>query len=162
MSSILRSGVEKIFGTHTEKEWLDTHRPWLIMTAGAFVMGLIFSKHLIRAAQPPKAFVLLVTIQFPTVEEKAEFKALFEPMADYVRRQEFGTLSYECAESDKNERQVVIIERYASRDAYANEHKTSKEFLAYKEKMSELDRKGHMVIHGHSYYETNVGFMSRK
>ena len=141
-----------------------------LVGVGCLVVGLLMGryvlprgfkpkKELIRASNEKNVFVLLVTITFPNVDEKNRFKKLFEPMAKYVAEKELTTVSYEVAESDKDERQVVVIERYADRKAYSEIHRNSAVFKEYKQRMKELDREGKMIIHGHSYYETNIGFV---
>ena len=66
------------------------------------------------------------------------------------------TISYEIAESDKDNNQIVIVERYVNKDAYLNIHKQSPKFIEFRKKLSAMD----VVISGHSYYETNIGFIS--
>ena len=87
--------------------------------------------------------------------DKYKFATEFSKFADYVLSHEPTTLSYETAESDKEDNQVVIIERYVNKDAYLNIHKKSAEFLEFRGKLAAMD----VEISGHSYYETNTGFI---
>jgi quinol monooxygenase YgiN len=91
-----------------------------------------------------------------TITDKSRFAVLFSKLAEYVVNQEPTTLSYELAESDKEKNKVVVVERYVNKDSYILIHKRSPEFLEFREKMSEMD----IEINGHSYMETNIGFVS--
>ena len=107
------------------KELLEKIPTVAYIGIGALALGMLAGKHFLtpqtttatsvsgvaRSANNKQAFVLLVTITFPNVEEKERFKKIFRPMASYVASQEYSTLSYEVAESDKDDRQVVVIER---------------------------------------------------
>jgi quinol monooxygenase YgiN len=150
------------------KKFVDNHPLQLAVATAAFLGGMIVTTMIHRnfdhvaarrVTKEKGAFVLLVTIDFQNEIEKEDFKTIFRPMADYVAEYERSTVSYEIAESDKNEKRVCIIERYINKASYSNIHRSSKEFLEYKQKLKELDSEGKMTIHGHSYIETNIGFI---
>lgn len=108
-----------------------------------------------RAKSSHDAFLLLVTLDFETVDDKQTFIDLFISMAEYVKQYESTTLSYEAAENDKNSKQIMIIERYIDKNSYLNIHKKSKEFIEFRQQLSTLNVK----ISGNSYVESNIGFM---
>ena len=104
------------------------------------------------------AFFLGVAITFPSVEEKSQFMEMFKPLAKYVENYELGTLSYELMESDKEALRIMILERYKDKDYYLNVHRTSKEFLSFREKFQDMINKG-TKVDGHSYIESGIGFI---
>ena len=101
------------------------------------------------------AFILHVNLEFDSVEDKLRFKQLFIPMAQYVRTKEPTTLSYIVADSDKDPKKVIIVERYIDKSAYTDIHRTSNEFLAFREQFQTFTN---LKINGESYIETDVGF----
>jgi quinol monooxygenase YgiN len=103
-------------------------------------------------------FFLGVTIQFPNEADLKTFETEFKPLAKYVEEKELGTISYILMHSDKDPLQVMILERYKNKDYYLNVHKSSKEFLEFRAKLNTLIERG-AVVNGHSYIESNVGFM---
>jgi quinol monooxygenase YgiN len=121
--------------------------------------GPLFSKSAMQSRRNAvdKAFYLGVSVTFPSTEEKTKFINLFTPLAKYVKENEFGTLSYELLHSDKETNRILISERYESKDYYLNTHKTSKEFLSFREKFQEMINNG-ATVDGHSYIESGIGF----
>jgi quinol monooxygenase YgiN len=105
-----------------------------------------------------KAFYLGVTVTFPSPEEKQKFIDIFSPLAKYVKEKEFGTLSYELLNSDKDPKRILISERYKDKEYYLNVHKTSAEFLQFRETFQKMIENG-AVVDGHSYIESGIGFM---
>jgi quinol monooxygenase YgiN len=101
-------------------------------------------------------FVLLVTLTFESESEKNKFKLMFGPMAQFVKANEPGTLSYELADDDKDPAQVIIIERYTDKSAYLDVHKTSKEFLEFRNQFAGFQN---LKISGRSYIESNIGYV---
>jgi quinol monooxygenase YgiN len=113
-----------------------------------------------RAATTDRhAFFLGVTVQFKSADEKEEFQSIFRPLADYIRKQELDTLSYEMLDSDKVPNQILILERYKNKKAYTEIHRHSKEFLVFKEKLTALLDRTEATLDGHSYIESNIGFV---
>ena len=106
-----------------------------------------------------KAFYLGVVVRFTNDQEKQKFINIFTPVAKYVKEKEFGTLSYELLNSDKDPLQILISERYKDKDYYLNVHKTSSEFLSFREKFQEMITNKNAVVDGHSYIESGIGFM---
>jgi len=100
------------------------------------------------------AFVLLVNLEFESGFDKTRFERMFQMMAEYVKTNEPLTLSYELAEDDK----VIIIERYSEKSAYLEVHKTSKDFLEFR---NQFDTFNNLKISGRSYIESNLGYMDR-
>lgn len=85
-----------------------------------------------NSANMPEPFILSIVIDFNTVTGLAHFKSLFEPMAQWVHNNEPGTTSYSFSCSDKDPLQGLVFEKYVNRRAYAEVHKSSAEFLAFK------------------------------
>lgn len=105
-----------------------------------------------------RAFYLGVVVEFPSVEVKDEFYKMFQPLADYVEQYELGTLSYEVLDSDKDTKRILILERYKDKEYYLNVHRSSKEFLKFRDLLQTLMSKG-ATLDGHSYIESGVGFI---
>lgn len=122
-------------------------------------MGYVFPRRRDRKQVVPKAsFLLLVQLEFASVEDRIAAEEAWKPEADHCGRNEPGTLSYELARSDKNDRAVVIIERYADKDeAYLNVHKGSAAFKKFRPQLAALKPK----IVGESYVASDLGYMSR-
>jgi len=176
MSSLHAVGGDSAVGrflNSIERTW-QRHSETILLCAGCFVTGLLVSRvsSMLKVAKPvdkvdapretfeKNAFVLLVTIEFYDAQVMESFKELFEPMAAYVAQYEPTTISYECAQTDKADKhQVVIIERYVNREAYETIHRSSSVFKAFRLKLKEYHEQEKVTIHGHSYLETNIGFM---
>ena len=111
------------------------------------------------ASAPPKgAFFLLVQMEFKSVVDREQAEAIFAPEARHCRENEPGTLSYEWARSDSNDRAIMVVERYADKEgAYAAVHKSSDAFKAFRPQLAALDP----VITGHSYVASDIGYTSR-
>ena len=114
-----------------------------------------------RSTTNPKAFLLCITVKYKDQEQKQIFKSLFSATANYCAANEYDTLSYEIADSDKNPLQSFIIERYKTKNAFTDVHRKGAIFLDMKEKMEKLNltAANGFILDGHSYYETNVGFV---
>lgn len=103
----------------------------------------------------PPPFFLGVTLKFRDEEDKTYFKSIFRDIAEYVKRNEPTTISYELYESDKISTEVFILERYANKAAYTDIHRVSKQFIFFREKLNTLKP----VIVGGSYIESGIGFV---
>jgi len=101
------------------------------------------------------AFWLVVGVIFQQEEDVATFERAFQPLADFVAKEEPGTLSYGYAKSDSDPKRILIFERYATKKDYLDVHKSSAPFLAFRPQLAALGAK----IEGHSYYEGGVGFI---
>ena len=110
-----------------------------------------------RETKHKEAFALLITIKFFSAADKQAFKDLFAPFAEWVAINEPGTLSFELSESDKDEKQIFITERYVTKNDYLEVHRKSPTFLSFRQKMADMSEKFQME--GHSYLETNIGFI---
>ena len=84
--------------------------------------------------------------------EKVDFIEGFSKLADYVFNKEPRTLSYELAQSDKEEKRLLVIERYVNKQAYTDIHRRSPDFISFRENLNKMD----VSIEGHSYIETNI------
>ena len=98
-----------------------------------------------------------ITIKFKTPKDKQNFAEIFAPYAKFVATGEVETISYELSESDKDPLQIFLIERYTNKAAYLDIHRKTPEFVAFRAKLAELSAT--MTMDGHSYIESNVGFM---
>lgn len=107
-----------------------------------------------------EAWVLTVTLRFKTVADKESFNGFFVPLSQFVRKTETGCLSYIVSESDKDPKQLLILERYINKDEYLKVHKTSKEFLLFREKLAQMQAKGRVAVDGQSYKEFGVGYIN--
>lgn len=139
-----------------------------LMVAAAMLFAFFFfqpgsiNSFSLRMSSSIKAFSLLVTLQFQDVDAKAEFLDDFKPVAAYIRAQEPSTLGYEILLSDKDELQVVVLERYVDKEnAYLRIHKSSKEFLAFRPKLQAMQEAGRVTVSGHSYLDSGLGFVGR-
>ena len=90
--------------------------------------------------------------------QRAQPFAIFAPEARWCRDHEPGTLSYEWARSDSNDRAIIVVERYADKEtAYAAVHKSSDAFKTFRPQLAALEP----VITGHSYVASDIGYTSR-
>lgn len=136
----------------------------IILFVSGLVVGAISCLYFSRLVQPsqryqpPNAFYLGVKVIFPNGADMSEFESEFERLAEYVRRSEPSTVSYELLRSDKNDLQIYILERYRTKDDYLEIHKKSKPFLAFREKFQRMIERG-AVVDGDSYLESGIGFI---
>lgn len=95
-------------------------------------------------------------------ELKQQYLKDIAPLAEYVRNQEPDTLAYDVLCSDKDPLQVVLMERYRSKQkAYLEVHCSSAPFRAFQPIFQRmLDNKGQVTMSRHSYYESMVGFVT--
>jgi quinol monooxygenase YgiN len=134
--------------------------PSLAFGAGALATaGLFYAMQTssTRETVEKKAFVLLITMDFEVEADVAKFQEMFTPLAKYCLENEPRTLSYELSLSDKDPKRILIVERYVCKADLTDVHQKSAPFLEFKRLMGEVDLK--RKTEGHSYYETNVGYM---
>jgi quinol monooxygenase YgiN len=111
----------------------------------------------IRKSSTENAFFLGVVMKFKTIKDKNKFKVLFKPYAQWVAVNELETISYEMSESDKDELQIFILERYITKNDYLEKHRKSNEFIEFRAKL--LAMGDNVVLEGHSYIDSNYGFV---
>ena len=111
----------------------------------------------IRESKHKAAFFLAITIVFNSADVKQKFIEIFSPYAKYVATVEPGTISYELSESDKTPLQIFLVERYVNKEAYIDIHRKTDTFITFRAKLTELG--GSMTMDGHSYIESNIGFI---
>lgn len=136
----------------------------ILLTVGICI-GYIFPSYNIKKSSIVKnrktehkgAFFLGITIKFKSEEDKKVFFSIFGPYAQFVAKEEFGTISYELSESDTSPLQIYLVERYISKEAYLNIHRKTDEFIKFRATLSALSDT--MVMDGHSYIESNLGFI---
>ena len=110
-----------------------------------------------RISSHKAAFFLGITIKFNTIQDKENFTNIFRPYAQYVAIVEPGTISYELSESDKDPLQIFLVERYIDKNAYLDVHRGTDTFIAFRSKLAGLGAT--MTMDGHSYIESNIGFI---
>ena len=86
-------------------------------------------------------------------------KAAFQHLAEYIRLHEPTTLSYMWYDSDKDETQAYIYERYVNKNAYLEIHRKSDAFLKFRDLLTSYQSVQEVTIDGHSYLESNLGFV---
>ena len=105
-------------------------------------------------------FSLLVTLDFQSTDVKNQFLQDIQPVAEHVRNHEPDTLAYKILLSDQDPLKVMIVERYKDKDhAYLGIHKSSVPFLQFRQKLQTLQDNGQVTISGHSYLDSNFGFI---
>jgi quinol monooxygenase YgiN len=109
------------------------------------------------------AFVLLVNLQFTSLEHRTTFLKLIEPLCEDVRANELSkgtTLSYKVAISDKDPLMVIVLERYSDREnGYLSVHKEGKAFLSFRDELKGMQDRNEVTIKGESYLETDLGYV---
>lgn len=119
--------------------------------------SITINDKVVRKSSTSNAFFLGVVIKFKNIEAKKEFKVLFKPYAEWVAINELETISYEMSESDKDELQIFILERYITKDDYIEKHRKSNEFIEFRAKL--LAMGNNVILDGHSYIDSNYGFV---
>ncbi|KAG7355179.1 hypothetical protein IV203_004535 [Nitzschia inconspicua] len=107
-------------------------------------------------------FSLFVTLQFSSIDYKHQFLRDIQPLATFVKQHEPETLAYEVLLSDKDDLQVLIVERYLNKDkSFLQVHRSSNEFLTFRPKLQAMVDAGHVTLSGQSYFDANIGFVGR-
>lgn len=110
----------------------------MLLVAGIVLLSSESTVRGVRATMHKNVFFLGVTITFVDQKSKADFIELFTPYARFVAAHEPTTISYELCQSDKNDLQLFVTERYVSRDAYLNIHRKTNEFQVFREKLAQM------------------------
>ena len=113
-------------------------------------------------ARGEEAFVLEVTLIFSSAEKATELLKAWTLLADHCMKEEAFLFSYEASlREDKNAKpnEYVIIERYASKQAYLHEHKKGRAFHTFREMMRRMQDENDVQVTGKSYVETGLGFV---
>ena len=127
-----------------------------------------------------EVFVLMVNLQFKSIARRDTFLELIEPVCLDVLYNEgpskkatiikkggiakpekmITTLSYKVAISDDDPLKVLILERYSDKDnAYMDIHRSGTEFLKFRKQLKVIQEAGDVMIDGHSYIETDLGYV---
>lgn len=104
-----------------------------------------------------KAFVLAITVEFETEEDRDVWLKLWADTAKYVADNEPRTLSYETMIADTNPLKVMVFERYPSKSDLTDIHQVSAKYKEFKAMRSNFKFK--TTVTGQSYLETNLGYM---
>jgi quinol monooxygenase YgiN len=115
-----------------------------------------------RKSFSAKAFSLMVTLQFQDVAARDEFLELVQPVINHVTNNEPTTLGYEVLLSDKDDLQILFLERYVDKEiAYLEIHKSSAAFLAFRPKLQAMQQAGRVSVTGSSFVDSGMGFVGR-
>ena len=116
---------------------------------------------MVQSASKPEIFSLLVTLKFEHPKGVAEFRKLFAPYAEWVAINEPTTTSYQLLQHVSLPLEVLVLERYITKEAYLNIHRKSKEFISFKERFLQLKDASEtaFAVSGNSYNDTPLGFM---
>eukprot|EP00960_Hanusia_phi_P050855 760467-Hanusia_phi.AAC.7 len=134
-----------------------------VTAAASYLLFSIYSKRnssdtrAEREKSITASFILIVHVTFSNKKVKEDFKIMYAEEAEFCRKNEPNTLSYELALSDRDELSGVIIERFQSKDDYLL-HKESSVFKRYREKLKKLEESGDVKLNGQSYYQSNLGY----
>lgn len=115
-------------------------------------------KAFIRRATKAESWCLIVNLEFQHLEAKDTFIREWDEIALWVQDNESFLLNYEILQSDADAKKVVIFERYASKQDYLEQHKSSSAFKVFRPKMQAMQDKGLLVVTGTSYTDTIYGF----
>uniref|UniRef100_A0A7S4TAZ9 ABM domain-containing protein n=1 Tax=Ditylum brightwellii TaxID=49249 RepID=A0A7S4TAZ9_9STRA len=110
---------------------------------------------------PGNAWSLAVKMTF---EEKSDLNYILEEwkaVTEYCRKNEPFLLHYEggLVDSDPQGLTLHMLERYTSKDDYAQRHKSGEEFLKFRPKLKALQDQGKVAVEGYSYQEIGYGFV---
>ena len=106
-------------------------------------------------------FTLCVTLNFQSTEGIDKFRPIFISYSDWVEKNEPTTLSYQLLRHDSKPLEVMILERYVTKDAYSNVHRKSDRFREFNSEFLGLQNisGGQFAISGNSYYDVPYGFV---
>ena len=134
--------------------------PLAAAMVSGFLLGRWSSTYIQRSTN---AFVLLVNLQFTSLEHRNTFLKLIEPVCKDVRANEFSkgtTLSYRVSISDKDPLMVVVLERYSDKEnGYLLAHKSGKAFVSFRDELKGMQERNEVTITGESYLETDLGYV---
>ena len=142
------------------------------VAAGLLLSGIVAHVPVLRRLVTPKAcapgqekrvFVLLVSMRLnPAMGGLKTFKEAWGPLAADVKKREPNCLSYELCSGEEDENSIIIYERYVAKVDLTSTHNEGVIFKAFGKKLGEGELKGLVLEKSKStFYETNVGFMSR-
>jgi len=104
-------------------------------------------------------WVLGVGVKFKDLEAKNEFKTIFAPLAKYVAENEPETLTYMLSESDQSPLDILILERYKSKEkSYLQIHKNGEIFKDFRARMQQMIDDKRLTVSGNSYIESGLGY----
>eukprot|EP00884_Botryococcus_braunii_P011811 jgi/Botrbrau1/20630/Bobra.113_1s0055.1 len=145
---------------------MSAHNAWFQSLATVLIAGLTFQagyalgthRFFGQRKKYRKAFVLVVEITFKSTEDLESFLELWMPFAEYVARNEPGTLAYEAARADTKPNTILIFERYVDKNAFLEVHTNS---VKYKELEGACAAKNIGIVSktGQSYIEEDIGYM---
>lgn len=110
------------------------------------------------SAKPfPKAWLLLINVDFESVEDRDAFISYFQPVAVHCALHEPRTLGYELSIDDKDPTKIFIFERYVTKYDWEVTHRDGKAFKALQAWMANSGLNA--TKSGRSYIEGSIGFM---
>jgi quinol monooxygenase YgiN len=103
----------------------------------------------------------MVKLTFTAEVYREEFLNDFTIIAEYVSQYEPSTLAYHVVLSDNDPLQVLIVERYTTKDDYLKIHKISPAFLEFRPKLKAMEEAKNVIIEGQSFFDSGIGFGDR-
>lgn len=100
-------------------------------------------------------FSLFVQLKFKSIDDRDSFLGKIREYASWIEENEKTTIAYKVLQSDKEELQVLVLERYCTKEDYLITHKSSKEFKEFRAFLTALEPE----IQGNSYDDTDAGFI---
>lgn len=127
------------------------------VAAGTFIQRCKAQRTRRAANQKDQAFVLIVNAELKP-GSKDSFLESFRPLASFVDKEESGCLAYKLSFGEKNPNQLIIYERYISKEYLEEVHWKSKAFEKFKSDCAEKNVEW-ITKEAVMYWETEVGFM---
>ena len=133
------------------------------------VLGALLSQNFIpkfgngstRTVHADKAWSLNVKLTFKEESDLQLILKEWTKVASYCAENEDFLLHYEVGVSDVNPLEVIILERYKTKEQYLSIHKQGEEFLKFRPKLAEMQKDGKVSIEGFSYKELGYGFTGK-
>lgn len=114
-----------------------------------------------RTLHSDKAWSLNVKLTFKQESDLQLIIKEWTKVARYCAENEDFLLHYEVGVSDSNPLEVIILERYKTKEQYLSIHKQGEEFLKFRPKLAEMQEDGRVTIEGFSYKELGYGFTGK-
>lgn len=146
----------------TLARWWSFRKPRFLLALLLLLVGFPLLRVVRSISDSTEPFTLVVTLDFVDDRSKQAFLRDIAPEAAFVEAQEPQTLSYKVLQSDSDPLRLLIIERYATKDAYLQTHKSSSTFQAFRPKLQQLQDAKRVVVSGGGYIDTPAGFFLRR
>lgn len=104
--------------------------------------------------------MVTVNLTFNNEADRDKYIDLWRPLAEHVSQNEPKTLAFEFCIGRKDPSKCLILERYISKEAYLEVHKTSAAYLQYKAATAALGKRAPLISNGTSFLESNIGYFA--